>query len=40
MGFVVMTLCMGILCGMYNDLKTQPAPFVTLYALCFFFANW
>eukprot|EP00243_Klebsormidium_subtile_P008282 TRINITY_DN387_c0_g2_i1.p2 TRINITY_DN387_c0_g2~~TRINITY_DN387_c0_g2_i1.p2 ORF type:complete len:144 (+),score=45.04 TRINITY_DN387_c0_g2_i1:2-433(+) len=31
---------MGILAGDYNNLKTKKGPFVALYSLCFFFANW
>lgn len=39
-GFFFMTLFMGILAGDYNNLKTKKGPFVALYSLCFFFANW
>mmetsp|Transcript_36040 Transcript_36040/g.94754 ORF Transcript_36040/g.94754 Transcript_36040/m.94754 type:complete len:176 (-) Transcript_36040:45-572(-) len=41
MGFVLMTTFMGILAGMYNELKTnQVSNFIALYALTFFFSNW
>jgi len=44
MGFVFMTLFMGILGGMYPTLTDSKNPqtgnYVALYALTFFFANW
>jgi PHS family inorganic phosphate transporter-like MFS transporter len=39
-GFFFMTLFMAILAGDYNNLKTKKGPFVALYSLTFFFANW
>src|SRR5207247_1221949 len=41
MGFIMMTLFMALLAGMYNSLKTShTATFIAFYALCFFFANY
>ncbi|MHB1952273.1 MAG: MFS transporter [Sulfobacillus sp.] len=40
-GFILMTLFMGLLSGLYATLKgSQPLGFAALYALTFFFANW
>ncbi|KJE93083.1 phosphate transporter [Capsaspora owczarzaki ATCC 30864] len=40
-GFTIMTLCMAILAGDYDNLKANNVTaFVALYALCFFFANF
>lgn len=40
MGFFFMTLFMGILAGDYPNLSKHKGPFVALYSLTFFFANW
>ncbi|EKX43011.1 hypothetical protein GUITHDRAFT_158082 [Guillardia theta CCMP2712] len=40
MGFFFMTLFMGILAGLYDQLKGEVSNFIALYALTFFFSNW
>jgi MFS transporter, PHS family, inorganic phosphate transporter len=41
MGFIMMTLFMGLLAGLYTDLlSNHKATFIAFYALCFFFSNW
>jgi len=41
MGFIMMTLFMGLLAGLYRILVNDHIyAFIALYALCFFFSNW